>query len=98
MCLERCVVRRDMERIRMKDLPTEQRPYEKCRKNGPETLSDGELLSVIIRTGSRDDAPRAGVTLADGMDNVARSVLITICRNSKVGYKIQASLKYEWPA
>ena len=45
-----------MERIRMKDLPTEQRPCEKCRKNGPETLSDGELLSVIIRTGSREES------------------------------------------
>lgn len=36
----------------MKSLPESERPYEKCLKRGPEVLSDGELLSVILRTGS----------------------------------------------
>lgn len=44
-----------MERIRMKDLPVADRPYEKCLQIGPKSLSDGELLAVIIRTGSRED-------------------------------------------
>ena len=39
---------------KMKDLPVSERPYEKCFANGPETLSDCELLSVILRTGSMD--------------------------------------------
>ena len=32
-------------------MPKSERPYEKCFENGPETLSDCELLSVILRTG-----------------------------------------------
>ena len=44
-----------MAKIRMKDLPEEDRPYEKCLRLGPGTLSDGELLAVIIRTGSREE-------------------------------------------
>lgn len=36
----------------MKNLPSEEQPYEKCLEYGPERLTDAELLSVIIRTGS----------------------------------------------
>lgn len=38
---------------RIKELPSDERPYEKCRKNGPGTLSDAELLAIILRTGSK---------------------------------------------
>ncbi len=38
----------------MKDIPTDDRPYERCLREGPECLSDAELLSIIIRTGSKD--------------------------------------------
>ena len=48
-----------MERIRMKDLPSMDRPYEKCLCHGPEGLTDAELLAVIIRTGSRDQSSLA---------------------------------------
>lgn len=36
----------------MKDLPEEERPYEKCLNFGPEVLSDSELLAVILRSGT----------------------------------------------
>ncbi len=39
----------------MKDLPESEQPYEKCLHRGPECLSEAELLSVIIRTGSRGE-------------------------------------------
>jgi DNA repair protein RadC len=39
----------------MKDIPTDERPYEKCLKEGAQNLSDAELLSVIIRTGNREE-------------------------------------------
>jgi len=39
----------------MKHIPAQERPYEKCLTDGPEALSDAELLSIIIRTGSRED-------------------------------------------
>lgn len=38
----------------MKETEKEQRPYEKCLAYGAETLTDAELLAVIIRTGSRE--------------------------------------------
>lgn len=37
----------------MKNLPQEERPYEKCLEKGPESLTEAELLSVIIRTGAK---------------------------------------------
>lgn len=40
----------------MKDIPEDDRPYEKCLRYGPEGLSDAELLSIIIRTGSREES------------------------------------------
>lgn len=46
----------DKKHIKMKDIPKEDRPYEKCIKDGPEVLSDVELLAVIIRTGSRTES------------------------------------------
>jgi DNA repair protein RadC len=39
----------------MKDIPSDERPYEKCLKEGAQNLSDAELLSVIIRTGNREE-------------------------------------------
>ena len=42
------------ERKRMKDIPPEERPYERCQERGPGSLTDAELLAVIIRTGSRE--------------------------------------------
>lgn len=41
------------EKLRVKELPEDQRPYEKCMQYGPSVLSDAELLAVILRTGSR---------------------------------------------
>lgn len=40
-------------RIRMRDLPEDMRPYEKCERFGTEVLSEAELLAVILRSGSR---------------------------------------------
>ena len=37
----------------MKQLPEEERPYEKCLAYGPEVLTDSELLAVILRSGTR---------------------------------------------
>lgn len=40
------------EYFTMKELPCSERPYEKCETYGTAALSDAELLSVIIRTGT----------------------------------------------
>ena len=36
----------------MKELPQRERPYEKCLSMGPESLSDTELLAVLLRSGT----------------------------------------------
>lgn len=38
----------------MKSIPFSERPYEKAAERGPETLSDSELLAVILRSGTKD--------------------------------------------
>lgn len=43
-----------MDRIKMKSIPEGMRPYERLEKNGAEALSDAELLSVLIKTGTRE--------------------------------------------
>lgn len=40
----------------MKNIPKEERPYEKCLEKGAESLSDAELLAVILRTGAQGES------------------------------------------
>lgn len=40
--------------LTVKELPVSERPYEKCERYGPGSLSDAELLAVILRTGSKN--------------------------------------------
>jgi DNA repair protein RadC len=40
----------------MKSIPKEERPYEKCLAHGAESLTDAELLAVILRTGARGES------------------------------------------
>lgn len=40
--------------IKIKDLPTDERPREKFLQKGPEVLSDTELLAILIGKGIRD--------------------------------------------
>lgn len=39
------------------ELKKEDMPYEKFLKYGPESLTDAELLAIIIRTGTKEDDP-----------------------------------------
>ncbi|WP_291648734.1 DNA repair protein RadC [Clostridium sp.] len=41
--------------IKVIDMPKEERPIEKLLINGPEILSNAELLAVILRTGTRGE-------------------------------------------
>lgn len=40
----------------MKSIPKEERPYEKCLEGGAESLTDAELLAVILRTGAKGES------------------------------------------
>ena len=39
----------------MKELPKSERPYEKLELYGEKTLSNAELLAIIIKTGTKDE-------------------------------------------
>lgn len=41
--------------IKMKELPLSERPYEKLEMYGAETLTNSELLAIIIKTGTKDE-------------------------------------------
>lgn len=47
--------------IKMKELPSSERPYEKLEMYGAGTLSNAELLAIIIKTGTKEES---SVTLA----------------------------------
>ena len=51
---------------KMKDLPSDLRPYEKCIKYGADALSDTELLAVIIKNGTKN---KSAIMLADELVN-----------------------------
>lgn len=38
----------------VKDLPPSERPYEKCMEYGAESLSDAELLAVVLKNGTKE--------------------------------------------
>ena len=39
--------------LTVKELPKNDRPYEKCMYYGPQSLTDEELLAIFIRTGTK---------------------------------------------
>lgn len=42
-------------KLKIKELPISERPYEKLEIYGPEVLSNSELLAIIIKTGTKDE-------------------------------------------
>jgi len=45
----------EVERLRIKDLALEDRPREKMMLKGASSLSDAELLAIMIRTGTKEE-------------------------------------------
>lgn len=45
--------------IKMKELPASERPYEKLEMYGADTLSNAEILAIIIKSGTREESSLA---------------------------------------
>jgi len=45
----------EINKVRIQDIPEEERPRERLIRNGPESLSNAELLGIILRTGSKEE-------------------------------------------
>ena len=41
-------------KIKMKELPISERPYEKLKTYGAENLTNSELLAILIKNGTKD--------------------------------------------
>lgn len=64
-----------MKSEKMKDRPLNERPYEKCLLYGAGHLSDAELLSVIIRSGSREESAVDTARRILGLPGLANGLL-----------------------
>ena len=42
-------------KLKIKELPISERPYEKLELYGAEMLSNSELLAIIIKTGTKEE-------------------------------------------
>ena len=76
-------------RLRVKDLPREERPREKLERRGAAELTNRELLAVLLRTGT---SRRSALSLADqvlaqagGLRGLAQTRLEDLCRVQGVG-------------
>ncbi|MFA9377167.1 MAG: DNA repair protein RadC [Lachnotalea sp.] len=58
----------------MKEMPKSEQPYEKFLQSGADTLTDAELLAIIIRTGSKEeksiDLARRVLTISSSDDSL----------------------------
>jgi len=65
------------------DLPIEERPRERLIRHGPQVLSDPELISILIGTGTRGKSAitLARDLLAGGLPQLARKEWSTVRRN-----------------
>ncbi len=75
------------------DLPIEERPRERLIRHGPQVLSDPELISILLGTGTRG---KSAITLArdllvDGLHQLARKEWSTVRRNG-IGHAKAARL------
>ena len=43
----------ELNSVRIKDLPKDERPRERLRKYGPESLRDSDLLAIILKSGTK---------------------------------------------
>ncbi len=84
----------------MKQLPESEKPYEKCIQQGEQTLSDAELLAVIIRTGTKGES---AVSLArnllaefrypEGLLGLFRASIPELCNIKGIGMVKAVQLK-----
>ena len=56
--------------IKMKELPTSERPYEKLEIYGAKKLSNSELLAIIIKTGTKEES---AITIAQKILNLNKT-------------------------
>jgi DNA repair protein RadC len=84
-------------RLRIRDLPTSERPRERLRQHGPGSLSNPELLAIVLRVGSGRESAIALATrlLArwGGLTGLARASFGELCAEHGMGEAKAAQVK-----
>lgn len=82
--------------IRIADLPDSERPRERLARHGARTLSDAELLALVVRTGGRGanslDVCRSLLAEWGSLDRIASAGLEDLLRSDDLGVAKAASL------
>ncbi len=81
----------------IKDWPEEERPREQLFRNGPSSMSDAQLLAILLRTGGRGkSAMDMAIELVDkfgGIENMEQASLAEYCSVKGLGRAKAAQLK-----
>jgi len=84
-------------RLRIRDLPANERPRERLRQYGPASLSNPELLAIVLRVGSGRESAIALATrlLArwGGLPGLARASFGELCAEHGMGEAKAAQVK-----
>ena len=83
--------------LRINELPASERPRERLKESGPASLSNSELLAIILRTGTAAEnvlglASRL-LSRFGGLVGLARASLSELCAERGVGQAKAAQLK-----
>lgn len=84
-------------RYRITDLQKSERPRERLAKQGAESLSDAELLAILLRTGTQgENAVQIGTRLIntfDGLKGLRRAAYEEVCQQRGIGPAKAAQIK-----
>ena len=73
--------------MKMKELPISERPYEKLEMYGENTLSNAELLAIIIKSGTKEES---SVTLAQKILSLGKQ---KNCKQDNLNFLQELSLE-----
>lgn len=75
--------------LRVKDLPLDDRPREKLMLRGPQSLTDAELIAIILRTGTKGKSvisvAQSLVTESGNLAVIASKPLSALVKNPGIG-------------
>ena len=69
-------------KLKMKELPLSERPYEKLELYGPEMLSNSELLAIIIKSGNKEENSVSVAQRILSLNNSKEESLKFLCNTS----------------
>ena len=69
-------------KLKMKELPISERPYEKLELYGPEMLSNSELLAIIIKSGNKEENSVSVAQRVLSLNNSKEESLKFLCNTS----------------